>query len=299
MSRRPGTPSRSPRCRRPRRRRARSEPARPCAAERARPRNANPAASSAAAPPARTGSSSATAESGRHRAQPRHHAYLLEREQRPRDAEARSRETDDARTRITALLDEPGRASHPRSPGHATASTAPILRRLGDPIGDLADGEAFAGAALDHERREDERHRPVRLRPQLDDDDRNAARVRGANELLVLRASGRRRRCERAPRRRCERCRRHRRRSRPARRRRASSFASCSASMPLTPIGPTRAGSSSALSVVPTAASLADERANAGRASQRASIARAHPGRGCSGARRSARGWRPWTTRRP
>ena len=48
--------------------------------------------------------------------------------------------------------------------------------------------EALARAALDDERREDERPRPVGLRPELDDDDRDAVSRRGGDERLVLRA---------------------------------------------------------------------------------------------------------------
>ena len=173
-----------------------------------------------------------------------------------------------------------------------------ILRRLGDPIGDLVDGEAFACAAFDDERRQDERHRPVRLRPELDDHDRNAARVCSAYERsssgvgspATIRTST----------------------SAPVRdvgatdddraRRgagRASSLASCSASIRSRRSARPTPGPASALSVRPQAAQLARRAQRLRRRSQRSSIARAHPGRECSGARRSARGWRPWRTRRP
>jgi hypothetical protein len=61
-----------------------------------------------------------------------------------------------------------------------------MIYGLCDACPDLAEWEALPSPALDDERREDERRRPVALGPELHEDDRNTGAIGGGDEGNVF-----------------------------------------------------------------------------------------------------------------
>ncbi len=128
--------------------------------------------------------------SRRRRPQLRHeHANLLEAIRSRRERPSRDAGEADQRGADHGLPHDAG-ARGLGEHGCPRGEHGAVLGGLDDPIGDLSNGEALARAALDDERREDERPRPVGLRPQLDDDDGNSARDRRRGRAPRLSAVG-------------------------------------------------------------------------------------------------------------
>ena len=263
--------------------------------ERATPRNAKSGSQHRGRPPARTRQLVGYGRSGGHRPKLRQHANLLERQERPRDAEARSGEPDERGADDRALherparrfLDAPERVTPASRPAPSPRRSDRRSRRRGSLRRRGIRRRTASGRTASSSRPAARAGRP---RPECHG---RPQRVRAARPL----AWGRRRRCGRAPRR-GRRCSAPPTTIAPDAAPAESSFASCSASMPLTPIGPTDAGSASRAQRRADTCGPPSTSARMPATLTAIPIARAHRGRECSGARRSARGSRPSRNRR-